>query len=172
MQLGPVREYVPGDATHLDTRGSSAMAAGPANDRPIQPETLHTHVQLALESGHRDLIATRCALIAIAYAGLSVFNALSIPEPIVMAATSLTFGTAVVFAALAWFHFTYDYPLQYLNALAMLELPVLHIDALLFTALPQDVMNGLGLYVMVISTDIFLGSAAWIVGSVAALILT
>ena len=50
MQLGPVREYVPGDATHLDTRGSSAMAAGPANDRPIQPETLHTHVQLALES--------------------------------------------------------------------------------------------------------------------------
>ena len=46
----------------------------------------------------------------------------------------------------------------------MLELTVLHIDALMFTALTQDVMNGLGLYVMVISTDIFLGSAAWIVG--------
>ena len=123
-----------------------------------------------MDTGHRDLIATRCALIAIAYAGLGVFNGLSMPEAIAIHASTLALGTAVIFAGLAWFHFSREYPLRFIHALAMVELAVLHLDALAFIALTEDVMNSLGLYFMVISTGIFLGSAAWIASSVAALI--
>lgn len=146
------------------------MDARTEYDRPIEASELADHVAAALDSGHRDLIASRCLLIGIAYAGLAMFNGFTMPDDIVMPATLLALGTAAVFAALAWFHNTCTYPLTYVNSFAIAELAILHVDSLIFIALTQDVMNSMGLYFMVVSTGIFLGSVAWIAGSVLGLI--
>lgn len=151
-------------------KGEVNMSTPSLAEDHISHEALLQHAQNALTLTHRDLIGTRCLLVGTVYAGLAVFNWFVMPPTIAVVTTVMAAVTALLFAALAWFHRGVEYPLNLLNPLAVMELVILQVDALAFTWLTQDVMNSLGLYVMIMSTGIFLASTAWIAACVLGLV--
>ena len=120
----------------------------------------------SLDAIHRDLISARSLLVGLFYLLFALINYTAMLDEFRLSTTLLAVSVTIVFFMLSAFHKFKDYAATYTNHLSFVELGILQADGMAFLILTQDIMSGFGVFIMIMSTGIFLTTTPWILASV------
>ncbi len=133
---------------------------------------LSHHVQQSLDETHRDLAWIRTGLITSLYLILTVVNYLTLEGQTRIDAMVFSLLVVISFALISCFHRFVEYPSNRTNLVTFGELCVLQADSIAFALVTDDIMSGFGVYVLMISSGIFMTTAKSITASNVMLLAT
>jgi len=127
----------------------------------LDPVELAIHVQDSLDETHHELAWIRSALIAAFYSVLSVINYLTLESGMQLTATFFAVLVAMSFTGFACLHRYVSYPAAQTNLITFIELLVLQADSIAFSFVTDGLMDGFGVYIMIVGAGIFMSSSRW-----------
>jgi hypothetical protein len=132
----------------------------------LKPGELVRHVQISLDESHRELAFFRAGLIGLLYLLLTAFNWLLLDDDV--RSTAVVFSSIVVicFAAISIFHRRVSYPAAQTNLITFVELMILQADAIAFSLVTEGLMDGFGVYMVIVGAGIFITSTRWLLTTI------
>ena len=139
------------------------------SEAEVEPdrEAISRHVQDRMDLTHRELASARCLFVAGAYVVLAAFDFFALPEGLSNPTTLLALLVAGVFSGLAVFHRRSSYPATQSNGWMFLELVLLQANGLAFLVLTDNMMNGFGVYLLLIAAGFFMTRWGWLLAGFA-----